>query len=167
MERIQDILVQLPQVTKCGTKAACHGRRPGPNIAATTRLEKHNATQVGQGNRWPVVQFDATMACPSAVLEMLFYSDPTLLRILPALPDMLPTGRTGGTADIDWDIPNRRVVAHITSPTERTADIRFPARLQEATAAGATLAASDFGDVYRKVTLPAGKTVTFTVRLAE
>ncbi len=95
------------------------------------------------------------------------YSDPTLLRILPTLPDMLPTGRTSGTADIDWYLTNRRVAAHITSPTERTADIRFPARLQEATAAGATLAASEFGDVYREVTLPAGKTVTFTVRLAE
>ncbi|MEE9602929.1 MAG: glycoside hydrolase N-terminal domain-containing protein, partial [Thermoguttaceae bacterium] len=53
-------------------------------------------TQVGQGNRWPVVQFETTMACPSALLDMLFYSDPTLLRILPALPDMLPTGRVDG-----------------------------------------------------------------------
>lgn len=130
-------------------------------------------TQVGQGNRWPVVQFETTMACPSALLDMLFYSDPALLRILPALPDMLPTGRVdgmlirgGGTADIDWDVPNRRVVARITSPTGRTVDIRFPAPLHEVTA-DATLSTSDYGDVYRKVTLPAGKTVTFTVRLAE
>ena len=129
-------------------------------------------TQVG--GPWPVVQFDATMACPSAVLEMILYSDPTLLRILPALPDMLPTGRVkgmlirgGGTADVEWDIPRHRVIARITSPTKRTVDIRFPAPFNKVTAAGATLAASNFGDAYRTVTLPAGKTVTFTVRLAE
>ena len=129
-------------------------------------------TQVGEGKLWPVVQFDATMACPSALLEMIFYSDPALLRILPALPDMLPTGRVkgmlvrgGGTADIEWDAPKHRVIARITSPTERTVNIRFPAPFSRITAAGATLDQSGFGDAYRKVTLPAGKTITFTVEL--
>lgn len=127
-------------------------------------------TQVG--GPWPVVQFDATMACPSAVLEMILYSDPTLLRILPALPDMLPTGRVkgmlirgGGTADVEWDIPKHRVTARITSPTTRTVDIRFPAPFSRVTADGATLDKSGFGEAYGKVALPAGKAITFTVEL--
>lgn len=129
-------------------------------------------TQVGEGGRWPVVQFDATMACPTALLEMLFYSDPTLLRILPALPDMLPTGRVngmlirgGGTADVEWDIPEHRVTARITSSTTRMVDIQFPAPFSRVSAAGASLAASNFGDAYRQLTLPAGKTITFTVEM--
>ena len=130
-------------------------------------------TQVGEGGRWPVVQFETTMACPSALLEMVFYSDSTLLRILPALPDMLPTGRVngmlirgGGTADVHWDMPRYHVTARITSPTERTVDIKFPAPFSKVRADGAILAASAFGDAYRKATLPAGKPITFTVEMA-
>jgi len=152
------------------------GNRAGAALIDLVRrglIRPSMGTQVGEGRRWPVVQFETTMACPSALLDMLFYSDPTLLRIGPALPNMLPTGRAGGmlirgggTVDIDWDIPRHRVIARITSPTKRTVDIKFPAPFNKVTAAGATLTASNFGDAYRKVTLPAGKTITFTVEMA-
>ncbi len=162
--------------------AASYTRISDGNRAATALIDlvrrglirPSMGTQVGEGERWPVVQFDATMACPSALLEMILYSDPDLLRILPALPDMLPTGRVngmrirgGGTADVDWDMPGHRVTARITSPTTRTVDIKFPAPFSRVTADGATLVASTFGDAYRTVTLPAGKTIPFTVEMAD
>lgn len=129
-------------------------------------------TQVGEGDNWPVVQFEATMAIPNALLEMIFYSEPTVLRILPALPDILPTGRVngirirgGGTADVDWDLPGRRITVRIISPTTRAVDVRLPKPFSKVAVDSAQLAPSSFGDEYRKVTLPAGRALTLAVEM--
>ena len=153
----------------------CDGNRAGKaliDLALNGLIRPSMGTQVGEGSQWPVVQFEATMASAGALLEMVLYSDPTLVRILPALPDMLPTGRVlgarirgGGTADIEWDIPEHRVTARISSPTRRTVDIKFPTPFAKVTSNGATLGESGFGDAYRTVTFNAGKTISFEVEI--
>ena len=57
----------------------------------------------------PLMQFDANCGIPAAVLEMLLFSEPGMIKLLPALPSQWPDGHARGlrargdyTVDIQW-----------------------------------------------------------------
>ncbi|OZB98660.1 glycoside hydrolase N-terminal domain-containing protein [Paenibacillus sp. XY044] len=65
---------------------------------------------VGLDMEWAPFQIDANMGLTAAVQEMLLYSDPSVIRILPALPDRFQSGNAAGMlacggyeVDIAWD----------------------------------------------------------------
>lgn len=65
---------------------------------------------IGLDLDWAPFQIDANMGWTSAVQEMLLYSEPGLIRILPALPDRWRKGSAAGMlacggigADLAWD----------------------------------------------------------------
>ena len=83
--------------------------------------------------RPPPFQIDANFGITAAVLEMLVFSKPGLLKLLPALPDKWPTGRAGGIAcrggiiaDIEWDTQKGFFRATLVSNTDQTLLLRLP-----------------------------------------
>jgi alpha-L-fucosidase 2 len=78
-------------------------------------------------------QIDASLGFSAAVLEMLAFSKPGLIRLLPAVPKTWPSGRATGmlcrgaiTLDLEWDAPKRRVIATLTSRTDQDVQIKLP-----------------------------------------
>ena len=124
------------------------------------------------GHTWPVVQVDASYGIAASVLDMLLYSEPGMLKLLPALPKKWATGsvhgvkcRGGGTVDIEWDMPNNRLEATIVSPRAQTITVKFPAVPSSIQQEGtdATLASSVYGDAYRELSLPENEKVELSV----
>ncbi len=108
----------------------------------------------------------------STVLEMLLYSQPGKLKVLPALPDSWPKGKADGmlargglTVDLQWDMQKRAVDMNITSKTAQTLELYFPAHVKRSKATNAKSRTSSRGLNYLDVTVPAGKEVTLHVEL--
>ena len=58
----------------------------------------------------PLMQFEATSGIPAAIMEMLVFSEPGLIKLLPALPNNWPVGsvkgirtRGGFEVDMEWE----------------------------------------------------------------
>ncbi|WP_342346108.1 glycoside hydrolase family 95-like protein [Paenibacillus mangrovi] len=65
---------------------------------------------IGLSMDWAPFQIDANMGWTAAMQEMLLYSEPGLMRLLPALPDRWIRGRVHGMlacgsieVDVDWN----------------------------------------------------------------
>ena len=72
-----------------------------PNLFTTLWLYDHKP---------PMYQFEAASGIPAAIMEMLLFSEPGTIRLLPALPRAWPTGyvkglraRGGFEVDIYWE----------------------------------------------------------------
>lgn len=68
---------------------------------------------IGLDMEWAPFQIDANMGMTAALQEMLLYSDPNMIRILPALPERFLSGSAAGMlacggyeVDIAWDRKN-------------------------------------------------------------
>ncbi|MEI0736434.1 glycoside hydrolase family 95-like protein [Paenibacillus sp. JTLBN-2024] len=90
---------------------------------------------IGLAMDWAPVQLDANMGWTAAVQEMLLYSEPGLLKILPALPSKWRRGRVQGLSacggievDIGWDGEQGRLEVKLASST---ADQRVLVKLPE------------------------------------
>ncbi len=124
------------------------------------------------GGPWPVVQVDAAYGITACVLDMLLYSEPGMVKLLPALPEKWATGsvhgmkcRGGGAVDIDWDMPNNRLEATIVSPKAQTITVKFPAVPSsiELEGADAKISSSSYGNAYRQLSLPENHKLTLSV----
>ncbi len=100
----------------------------------------------------PSFQMDANFGWSAAMLEMLAFSKPGLIRILPALPAAWPRGRVsnlccrgGITLSIAWDRASARIEAELVSQTTQTISVVWPGSAES-----------------QSVELPAGETVTVT-----
>jgi alpha-L-fucosidase 2 len=125
--------------------------------------------------RRPVLQFDATSGLTAAVQEMLVFSTPDMIRLLPALPGDWPAGgiegvqtRAGVEVSLQWDKKLRQIDARFLSRTARQVTVKLPAPVVSVKmeGEGASVDASALGNSYRKLSLPAGRPVSvcFTVR---
>ncbi|GIO32550.1 MULTISPECIES: glycosyl hydrolase family 95 catalytic domain-containing protein [Paenibacillus] len=77
---------------------------------------------IGLSMDWAPVQLDANMGWTAAVQEMLLYSEPGRLKVLPALPSKWRKGRVQGLlacggieVDIDWDLERKMLVVKLLS----------------------------------------------------
>ncbi|MFD9704573.1 glycoside hydrolase N-terminal domain-containing protein [Lentzea sp. NPDC059081] len=78
-----------------------------------------------------IFQIDANMGAPAAMLEMLLYSRPGVIELLPALPEAWKTGKATGigarggfTVDLEWQ--NSKITsARITSTGGTETEVRF------------------------------------------
>ena len=105
----------------------------GPNL-----LTYHNDWRgMGLSCYWgkhPPFQIDANFGFAAAVLEMLVFSKPGMVKLLPALPSKWQRGRVAGiacrggiTADIQWDCADGMLSARLISRQDQQIRLYLPA----------------------------------------
>ncbi len=82
----------------------------------------------------PPFQIDANFGFTAAVLEMLVYSKPGLIKLLPSLPSTWNAGQSRGIAcrggvsvDVTWNQSAGTLAATFLSRTDQTVRVHFPA----------------------------------------
>ena len=140
-------------------------------LARVGYLQPNLLTLVGKS--WPATQFEAASGTTAAVLDMLIYSEPGLIKLLPALPKEWPAGKAAGLrcrgaveVDLQWDMPSRRIDAVVESRAAQTLTLRCPAPILSVEAhPGVPVEESAYGAAYRRLSLPAGKKVALAIRV--
>ena len=119
-------------------------------------------------------QIDGNLGFSAAVLEMIVYSKPGLVKLLPALPGTWMKGKIEGVqcrggieVSVEWDLQKGWTRATLLSRSEQTITLKFPAILKslKCEPADAAISDSDFGTIYRTLKLPAGVKITVTAGL--
>jgi alpha-L-fucosidase 2 len=114
----------------------------------------------------PMFQIDANLGVPAAMLEMLVFSQPGLVKLLPALPARWLRGhaeglrcRGGVAVSLAWDLEAGEVEASLLSATAQTVRVKLPP--------GFTRLEGDFAGPqpgYAEVVLSAGVPVQLIIR---
>jgi hypothetical protein len=116
---------------------------------------------------------DAQGALPTLMMEMLVYSRPGTIELLPALPDSLPKGSIKGVmcrteAEVEslaWDIKSQTVDLSVRSRKSQEIDLIVRYGIESATApAGVIIEPPKPGATHCRVRLPAGGSVTVHFR---
>ncbi|WP_348651739.1 glycosyl hydrolase family 95 catalytic domain-containing protein [Paenibacillus silviterrae] len=116
------------------------------------------------------IQLDAAMGVISAVQEMLLYVSPTLVKLLPAVPDKWVRGEYAGlrfctgTATVAWDRAEGMLRACLSASRDTAITLKLPEWMDryEADGQDITEAPSVWGKGYYELKLKAGETVTIT-----
>jgi alpha-L-fucosidase 2 len=125
----------------------------------------------GYGNP-PPFQIDANFGLTSAVIEMVLFSKPGWVKLLPALPSRWSRGSFSGlqcrgaiTVDAAWDIDARRLTVTLQSSRDQTVNVVFPFAPSSLRCAPDPGAVSDsaHGACVRRVRLAAGIPVVLTI----
>jgi len=120
------------------------------------------------GPTHPPFQIDANLGLAAAVLEMLVFSRPGLVKLLPARPDSWTCGRVSGilcrggvTVDLEWDLGNGRFRAVLTSRRDQDLLLKAPAEARDVSVApeGMAAACGEPGPSYWRLALPRQKPV--------
>ena len=122
----------------------------------------------------PKFQIDANFGYTAAVLEMLVFSRPGLIKLLPALPDRWSSGRAGKiacrggiTVELSWDLDGGTMEAVITAKKSGSVTVKFPRKLVDIQSENDGVQVTEnpaYGSLYRDVTLPAGVPVILRAR---
>ena len=121
-------------------------------------------------------QADANFGWTAAILEMLAYSRPGMIKLLPALPDKWRTGRCDGILcrgqielSVAWNQDERIIDAQLISSKDQTITIHFPGAIEklETTMAEGCVKDSPYGSAYRQLVLSAGQKVMIGAKLVK
>ena len=123
----------------------------------------------GYGRR-PPFQIDANFGATATVLEMLVFSQPAMVKLLPALPAKWRKGRAEGIlcrggiqVSLEWDAEERHLKARLLSRSQQEVTVKFPGALKSLEV-DASVRASESGPAYRLLTLPQGRTTAIAAR---
>jgi len=104
----------------------------GPNLFTYHNDWRRMGLSCGWGNQ-PPFQIDANFGIAAAALEMLVFSKPGLIKLLPALPSKWTSGRVTGircrggiTADMAWNMGTGAFSATLTSGSDQSVTLRLP-----------------------------------------
>jgi alpha-L-fucosidase 2 len=113
----------------------------GPNLFTYHNDWRQMGLSMGWGMGFgshPPFQIDANFGITAAVFEMLVFSKPGLLKLLPALPAKWSVGRVAGircrggiTVDMEWDMEQGMFRSSLISQREQSVLIRLPQGLGE------------------------------------
>jgi alpha-L-fucosidase 2 len=125
----------------------------------------------------PPFQIDANMGFAAAVQEMLLFSAPGWIKLLPALPERWAHGRITGlstrcgvTVSLDWDKDGLQAV--LTASRDADFTLRLPYAASEISMLSARgldtgrLLPSSYGLCYRELSLGSGESITLQARRA-
>jgi alpha-L-fucosidase 2 len=114
----------------------------------------------------PPFQIDANLGTAAAMLEMLVFSKPGMIKLLPALPDAWRRGRAVGLAcrgqisirELEWDTASGNLVVSLESMVDQTVTVKLPHIPKSIACEPDTVQVEDsgLGDRYRNLRLPAG-----------
>ncbi len=111
----------------------------GPNLFTYHNDWRKMGLTCGTGESAPF-QIDANFGIAAAVLEMLVFSKPGILKMLPALPSKWRSGRVKGiacrggiTVNMKWDIDSGSFSAEIRAQREQTLRLHLPDGVREPT----------------------------------
>ncbi len=119
-------------------------------------------------------QIDANLGFAAAVLEMLVFSEPGLVSVLPGVPRKWSQGSIRGvrcrgciTCDLSWDLDAGRIDVTLTSDEDQDVTLSVPGRIVsiECGLEDASIEASDLGQAYRELSIPAGKACRLGISL--
>jgi len=136
----------------------------GPNLFTYHNDWRRMGLSCGWGNQ-PPFQIDANFGITAAVLEMLVFSKPGLIRLLPALPAKWASGRVTGiccrggiTVDMEWNVKTGAFSAALTSNSDQRLRLRLPEAAGEVGFEPASAARQDaaLGRGYRDISLNKG-----------
>ncbi|GAB3664555.1 glycoside hydrolase N-terminal domain-containing protein [Echinicola sediminis] len=96
------------------------------NYIFTSLFTSHNPD-------WKIYNADALNSLPAVILEMLVYSRPGVIELLPALDDKLSKGKVSGVKcrtqatveELEWDFEKGMVKAEISSTKEQEIELFF------------------------------------------
>lgn len=139
----------------------------GPNLVTYHNDWRGQGLTVSWFGPDPPFQIDANFGFAAAVLEMLAFSRPGLVKLLPALPGKWDVGsvqgiccRGGIVVSLAWDMTRGRVEAKLRSETKQEVTLGFPAPVASLKCVGAAPRESARGAAYRQLELPPGRNVT-------
>jgi alpha-L-fucosidase 2 len=117
------------------------------------------------------VQIDANMGWTEAVHELILFSSPGVLKLLPALPSTWLKGRVSGlrcrgafTVDIAWDMgadPQLEFVVHSARAAEIAVQLPFAADIRGILATGSSVRQMRESEQWVAVTVPGGEPARF------
>ncbi|MBM3242256.1 glycoside hydrolase family 95 protein [Candidatus Poribacteria bacterium] len=131
----------------------------GPNL-----LTYHNDWRDMGLSLWgnnPPFQIDANLGMTAAIIEMLVFSKPGIIKLLPAIPDRWSCGcvkgiacRGGIVADMEWDFQKRFIKARLKSKNDQTIQVKLPGKVKqlEISSLDKTVQKSHLGDSYTSIT---------------
>lgn len=122
----------------------------------------------------PPFQIDANFGMTAAIIEMLVFSKPGIVKLLPAIPDKWCCGKAKGIAcrggivvDVEWDLQKGCIKANLTSQTDQMILIKLPGKIKyiEINPSGTEMQKSDLGDSYISVALAKSKAVDLKIEI--
>jgi len=140
----------------------------GPNLFTYHNDWRDMGLSLTGWGKQPPFQIDANFGISAAILEMLVFSKPGLVKLLPALPDPWTQGRVCGiacrgdiTVDLEWDRSKGDMHATLISQSDQEVSVKLPweAKEVEVDSERYGMTRSDEGLVYLDVALHQAKPV--------
>jgi len=119
-------------------------------------------------------QIDANLGLTAAILEMLVFSTPSMIKILPALPQKWPKGKATGIlcrgcieVSIAWDMEEHRIIVEFLSQSSKCITVKFPAPIYKINYDNEQVVIIEclYGPQYREINLKSQTKVTIDVEL--
>jgi alpha-L-fucosidase 2 len=120
-------------------------------------------------NSRPPFQIDANFGFTASVLEMLVFSKPGMIKLLPALPVSWRAGtltgvlcRGGVTVSLHWDMDKQRMNATLLAKTTQAVTMKFHTVFTDMQCDGGcgAICDSQYGPEYKMISLNANEHVS-------
>jgi alpha-L-fucosidase 2 len=146
----------------------------GPNLFTYHNDWRQQGLTVSWFDDLPPFQIDANLGITAALQEMIVFSTPDVINILPALPADWLRGsahgllcRGGTTVGVSWDMDSGSLQVDLLSQSDREVTLRFARSIKEISACMSEEAVEMSGtnNRAREVVLPTGKKVSVDITL--
>ncbi|MDR1092895.1 MAG: glycoside hydrolase family 95 protein [Clostridiales bacterium] len=128
-------------------------------------------TGLGVQGGWAAYDLEGNLGLTNAVQEMLVQSTPKFVKILPALPESFARGsvsglltRAGAEVDMEWDRKKGNMTLKLKCKRSNMIDVKLPAGVRKYKGPLSEAYNPETG-LIRNLELPAGKTLTFEMKL--
>lgn len=142
----------------------------GQNLFTYHNDWRSQGLTLGWFGQSPIFQIDANFGIAAAVAEMLLFSKPGMIKLLPALPDKWTQGkaehlqcRGGVDVSMEWDASKASLTATLTARREQNVTVKLPFASANLKVEGASYTTSPYGAQYLELVLPQGSKVIVSI----